>query len=396
MASFIAVMFLDYFDQELSLGALAILLVISGLIMAGTIVLIGWLNRRHDEGEGIVQKNLNLSRWQTNALFASMIMILSISAGYQSGKQELLRMSTSSARLPSALAVFAIAAAGVIYLYNYHNYKPRMQQIRDTEKTGQLNRNRFVFLMEEIREDGRLKGKLQGEIHTGDQVFILRAGRNPVRSKVKKIFFMDRSVRKAADCDVILDVPFPKNGDEAGYEEFTVLSGVMPMARSLQRVTAENPRVSGMLCGVAGRIEDREFISTFIYDALHGNYLVPAKVSDEKEAEADITSPLKGSHDVMFVSVSSASDPEKAVFPVFTDWDALKRYQNVMDDPKTVVLLMTFPQIVQMIRKGYDGMVINPFGPASFFFSLAYIQSITQLQGYREEFLMNEGENHEE
>ncbi len=378
------VLLIDYANQEVELSVVIIILAASFLLMLGSMVLIVFFNRRFDRDKGLVQGKLIRSRWAMTTLLMSMILVMITMSGYRQMSTERSLLSASRIN-PAVIVSIAAVAAIVLYFFNYHRFLPRLSQVERAQKRFSLNRRRFVFLREDELENGLWAGKVSGEMHTGDKVCVIGSDGSRTQSRVRKIQVNGQNRNTAKDEKAVIELGDRKNGMPSSGS-WPAVSGQLPVSTAVPAVTAENPRISAMLSGLSDHYEEADFMSCFVYDVVHGQYLVPAKIQNEAGI-GDITEPIKGSHDVMFLSVSSSRDPEKAVFPLFTDWDALSRYSNVMEDEKSVVLLMSFQQAVEMMHKGYDGMVINPFGPASFFLSDSYVHSITSLEGYREEFI---------
>jgi hypothetical protein len=379
-----SILLIDYSNQEVELSVVIIILVMSFLVMLGTMALIVFCNRRFDIGRGLVQGRLIRSRWAMTTVLMSMILVMITVSGYRSASAE--RSLLSSPKMNPALIVgVAAIAAIVLYFLNYHRFLPRLSQVERAMKRFSLNGRRFVFLREEVLENGLWAGNVSGEMHTGDKVCVIGSDGSRTQTRVRKIQTDGRPCRSVKDAKAVIELGDRKNGMPSSGS-WPAVSGQLPAGTAVPAVTAENPRISAMLSGLSEHYEEADFMSCFVYDVVHGQYLVPAKIQNEG-GSGDITEAIRGSHDVMFLSVSSSRDPDKAVYPLFTDWDALSRYTNVMEDEKSVVLLMSFQQAVEMMHKGYDGMVINPFGPASFFLSDSYVHSITSLEGYREEFI---------
>ena len=379
-----AVLLMDYANQEVEVEVVIILLVLSFLFMLGAMTMINYTNRAFD-GEHKKANRLKPGRWAMNTLFASMIMILIALASYGTVFSSSPLRAAPRARGP--LVLFLALAAVSFYILNYHRLLPRRRQIHRAEKRYSLNGRRFTFLCEEISDDGFWKGKLSGEIHTGDKVLFLDTGGRTNEARVARIYAGGRKTGKASDSEIYLKL---KSKTPAEEIPFSVVSGQRPVGTTTPAVAAENPRITGMLSGLSDHYDDSDFMSCFVYDFVHGHYLVPAKVGEKESVSSDITEAIRGSHDVMFLSVSSSREPDKTVLPIFTDWGTLSRYENVIEDEKSVVLLMSFQQAVEIMHKGYDGMVINPFNPASFYLSENYVHSITALEGYRREFVENQ------
>ena len=382
-----AMLIMDFMHQEISFGAACLVLAFSIIVMLICMVFVIYFNRVFDEGEGVVQKTLFNGRWPMNVLFISLAVTALFIMSYSNQYRTSVLQSTSS--VSPLLFIFAVVFSATLYLRNYHRFIPRSRQIRTARKAYALKSRRFTFTIEQFLDDGSLAGTVEGELHAGDRAFALSGLQDGLGVKVVKIIQNGKKVRKAKNGKAVVRVSIPKNTDFT-WNDYTILSNVKPGHSIYRHIVSENPRVSGMLSTYPAHLDDNRFMSTFVFDFVHGHYLVAAKTDDEGARSGDVTEAMRGSHSVMFQSVSSSREPDKSVFPVFTDWDALSRYQNVMEDEKTVVMIMDFQQATEMQLKGYEGMVINPFGPSSFYLSPEYIQSIKSLEGYQKEFILKE------
>lgn len=375
---------------ELSVPAACVIAGMSvGMMFLCMLVMIK-LNRRFDEGEGIVQKNLFMGRWPMNTLFASLVAAVVFALIYtnETGRTSLL---SSSRNVSPAILTVAILAAGYLYSQNYHRFIPRNRQIvRVLKKNSLAGKRRFTFVVEEILEDGTLRGMASGEVHRGDYAYVYGGLDEKKKVRIAKLYASGRRVRRVSDAEAVICIPEDRNGIAPVYEEHTVLSNVRSISFPYHRAIAENPRISGLLSVYGSHLEDNRFMSALIYEIVHGHYLTAAKCDDPDANSGDITEAMNGSHNVMFQAVSTSRDPDETVFPVFTDWSTLSRYVNVMEDEKSLALIMDFQQASEMLNKGYDGIVINPFGPHPFYLSREYIASIKSLEGYRREFILKE------
>ena len=385
----LAMLAIDFMNGEISPGAAFLVLFFFILIMFGCMCLIIYFNRRFDEGEGIVAKTIFKGRWPMNVLFVSLVMTVLFSMIYINKTQtdSLLR---SPGQTSPALFILALLAAGFLYIRNYHRFIPRNKQIKAAEKILSLNRKRrFTFLAEEFLDDGGIRGTVQGELRANDNAYAHSGSQDSIKVKITRIFAEGKKVSSVTDGKATIYISIPDKAPFTWYD-FTVLSNTAAGHTLHKRIDAENPRISGMLSAYSEYMDDSRFMSTFIYDCVHGNYLVAAKTDETDALSGDVTEAMNGSHSVLFQAVSSSREPDKSVFPVFTDWDALSRYENIMEDEKTVVLIMDFQQASEMLSKGYEGIVINPFGPSSLYLSKEYIRSIKSLEGYRKEFILKE------
>lgn len=381
-----AMLIIDVMHQQISFGAACLLLALSMALMLICMLFVIYFNRVFDEGEGIVQKTVFSGRWPMNVLFVSLAMtvlfIMVYAQEYQSSS--LLR---SPGRVSPLFFILAVVFSGFLYHRNYHRFLPRNRQVAKAEKTYAMKSRKFTFVVEEVLEDGSLLGTVEGEMRVRDSAYVLQGLENEGRMQISRIMYEGRKVRKASDCQAVV---FLSSKNPVPVGQYMVLSNTRPGQSITPRIAAENPRIKGMISSYARHMSDSGFMSTMIYDVVHGHYLVAAKTDDESARSGDVTEAMRGSHSVYFQSVSTSREPDKSVFPVFTDWETLSRYENVMEDEKTVVMIMDFQQASEMLNKGYEGVVINPFGPASFFLSPEYIHTIKNLEGYRKEFILKE------
>lgn len=383
---------IDIINGEISFGAACFLIAFSVLVMCICMFFVIYFNRIFDAGEGLVQKNIFMGRWPMNALFISLVMTVLFVMSYanQSDDRGLL---AARAHYSPVIFLIAVLTAVMLYIRNYHRFKPRNKQVQKAAQTYALNKKRrFTFVIEKYLDDGGIYGTVQGQIRVHDGAYVLNCEDGHSRITVDSIIKDGKNVRYANDGKAVIRVKIPKKKSvpEPVWYDYTVLSNELAGHTIYRRIAAENPRVRAMLGIVADYSGDRQYMSSLIYDIVHGNYLVPAKTDEENARSGDITEAVSGSHSVMFPAVSSSNSPDQSVLPVFTDWDALSRYKNVMEDEKSVILVMDFQQASEMLSKGYEGFVINPFGPAAYFLSREYINSIKSLEGYQREFVMKE------
>ena len=376
---------LDWRNGDVSTEVVCIIMAISILMMSASLYVIIKSNHKFDEKKGYVPKLSFLGRWGMNTVFAGLICaVLTAMITVSEQGSGLLRLSNSASMMRACKIALILAAA--FYVFNYHNMKSRRDQIRKVSKHNSYQKRRYVFLAEEVLSGGRLKGIVRGSLRVNDRVLILSPGQKEVVSRIRSIRVNGKKKMTASDCEAVLYVPYPDEPEHT-FVPYTVITDIVPGHTSDRSINTENPRITGMLEGYASHYSEKDYMSILIYDLVHAHYLVPAKAVKDEDVMADITRAFTRSREVAFMSVSSSNDPEHPVFPVFTDWSGMNRYTNVMEDAKSVSVLMTFQQAVNMLKNGYTGLVVNPFGPVPFYLSEAFIQSVTNLEGYRDEFI---------
>ncbi len=336
-------------------------------------------NRLFDQPEGYRNDTDRFGRWNRSLLFGNllivfMIMLMEVSINQPSWTQ----------KQPWILTALLLAAvfASVIFLSRYGKYAARRKRIRDLKYTlSSCGRRRFRFTVYET--DGqKCRGRVQGKIMTGDQVYVMLPGRKePLAGRIMQIAADGRQVSSTAEGYAEITVECSE-----AISPFTVVSTHYPMHQSAPVIQAENPHLSGILSAYSDHYANDDYIGILNYDICHGEFLVPARIAGGK-ANRDMMDPLNSQTSVVFLSVSTADSPDEACLPVFTDWDALGRYGFVIEEPKSTVLVMDFNRCRQLTEQGYSGIVIDPFGPRPFYLGRDYIQSLISLKGWKEEFM---------
>ncbi|MWN90177.1 hypothetical protein GQ597_05620 [Gilliamella sp. Pra-s65] len=77
------------------------------------------------------------------------------------------------------------------------------------------------------------------------------------------------------------------------------------------------------------------------------------------ESNDDNTITLQQDTVLSFVAISNVENEN--FFPVFTDWDELRKWQNI-EDQQTLVVDLSYYQTLLNDSDGCKGVVINPFG----------------------------------
>ena len=361
--------------------------VILSFAMAGLIVT-AWIamqtaNTVYDEADGYKNNTKRISRWTKNLAFADLLLgfmvIWVLFMVYQGG--------ATFYRGRLLVLWWAVLAAGILYLLHYTRYTKRRSMIRTLKyQTSSCYHRRFQFTVLKA-EGNRLEGYVQGTMMESDQVYAILPGTDqPLAAKVLTLTANNKPTRKAKD--VYARITY--DAGQHQLPQYTVLSSQRPVHQITPMIQAENPRLSGMVCVYTKEFANGDYISLLNYDICHAQYLIPAAFSPDQKKHGDMMEPLPGKAKVSFLSVSSELEPDKPCLPVFTDWDALGRYGYIIEEPDAASLVMDFRKCYELMNQGYTGIVINPFGPRPFYLAKEYLQSLTQLKGFQDEFAAQE------
>ena len=366
-----------------SVPAVTFIMALVILMLYPTIWGINVLNRLYDgRKNGSLRKRVS-HRWAMNAGFVGIIFFSLLMIG-------LIIHDYLNSNLQSYTTLFSIAIcfgvlvySCVMYIKNYFFLKPKHERIKDLKKSGTLNEGRrYTFLVDEVINENEYKGFMSGEMKVGDFVHLLEAGCEPITARIKKIYSTEED-----KTHIVLD----GQDDNKPLGKYGVVSSFSPCAIKERIIHAENPRLVAMIKSYGEYAGDNDYTSALVYDACHSNYIVPALVPSNDDHRGEIMDVMDTNQEYSFLSVTANEMGEDDyIMPIFTDWDALEEYKEVMESESAVSVLLSFPEIVYFMRKHrYSGLALNPFGPKPFFFSQEYVNHITSLEGYKEDFIYN-------
>jgi hypothetical protein len=230
---------------------------------------------------------------------------------------------------------------------------------------------------------GCLYGRISGEIHTGDHVFLLLSDKTVGEATVQKIIKNKKETGKAANAYVTIYVDY-----DGPVEKYMVLTDIRPSHQENGYNLEENPYLLAIVNHFREENGDYEYKSSLVSAIRNAVYLVPAKKGKTGIHASDLTARIQENMDVQFLRVSSSTADAGTALPVFTDWDAFSRYRTVMEMPESVSLSLTYKQCSDLSRSSYQGMVINPFGPHPFYLANEFftqVERIEQLSQEREQ-----------
>lgn len=250
---------------------------------------------------------------------------------------------------------------------------------------------RFTLLVENAKqlseEEGiMIAGNLFGSLQLGDEVFMILP--NHV-VKMSRIDAIEISEGQNADCarDQKVVLQFKEIKDINQVPRYTVITSIRPQNKPSVDTSVENPHLLGLSMDYPRLNKDPRYMNLLIYEICHAYFLVPARVTNNPVKNEDGTSTFKQDTQVHFPGIKDPANAGKSAFTVFTDWMALANWKNLFDEkhpPKAII--MRFADVVN-VSNG-SSVVINPFGPTSILLTADIIKKITQLEGYKEEFLM--------
>ena len=273
------------------------------------------------------------------------------------------------------VATISILVSVAIFDLNYHNLLPRRERINEIIKKSSLayeSTRRGSFLVTEVVDENTVICDVFGKLQKNDKIVSVDYPASFLW--IKQIIVDNKKVKKIDGGKATIKLSALSNVKS----KFEVYANYEPRCEYEKVNVTENPALRTFIEAYEEHKDEEGFASAMLYYICHANYLIPALI-DAKDIKGDLMDTYKDSASFMTVAVSNENAPDKRIFPIFTDWEALKEYNVVIDTEQAITFVISFPRVIQMMREGkYDGVVINPFGPGtSYFMSDEYVMGIT-------------------
>ena len=367
------------FDGDYSTIIILALLVLVILIPISFALMI--VTRLYDGKSKNNYKSISDWRFVMRALLGVLCLFIVVVAALVSEK-------SANEELVIWVATISILVSVAIFDLNYHNLLPRRERINEIIKKSSLayeSTRRGSFLVTEVVDENTVICDVFGKLQKNDQIVSVDYPASFLW--IKQIIVDNKKVKKIDGGKAKIKLSALSNVTS----KFEVYANYEPRCEYEKVNVTENPALRTFIEAYEEHKDEEGFASAMLYYICHANYLIPALI-DAKDIKGDLMDTYKDSASFMTVAVSNENDPDKGVFPIFTDWEALKEYNVVIDTEQAITFVISFPRVIQMMREGkYDGVVINPFGPGtSYFMSDEYVMGITELEGYQRDFIYNE------
>lgn len=241
---------------------------------------------------------------------------------------------------------------------------------------------RFTLLVEDAfqleEENGVVVvGNLHGKIKKGEKIYVLFPNNRMMTSTVEELEVgPGRRVTEAEDDKVAIQIFDVKKKEH--MPPFTIITNIVPNPDAQNGKELENPLLLGMSMEYPKYGQQVAYNNLLIYIMCHTKYVVPASINSD--AAAPGKAPV-----IQFPSLAEPNGSGRYALPVFTDWNALSRWEGLVDAERPVqLLIMSFRDAVE-VCKG-RGIVMNPFGPMVISLSTENIQQIINMENYKKEF----------
>jgi hypothetical protein len=171
---------------------------------------------------------------------------------------------------------------------------------------------------------------------------------------------------------------------------YSVISSMVPQMQPDAEKPVENAYVRGMIAEFEELCAKSEYLNVMVREIVHAHYLIPCTVGEKD--------PERGSM-ISFPSLLSRENEKRFVLPVFTDAGALGRWTSLFQDAPQgrTTTAIGFPDVLKITGggeevkdAGYDGAVINPFGPQSLYLPMSLLNDIFRSPAYQSEYVRGE------
>jgi hypothetical protein len=361
------------------------------------ILAVNYLNRQYDRISGYMGKRRHFGRWSRTLIFAGLVTIL----GWMLVLLIFLMndMHSFNAHRGWIYVIgMAVLAAVWIYAANYRKNKDAGARIHDLMKENVLQKDRrYTILLEKKTETETdrtdVEGMVHGEVHCGDQVYVLYPHQKEQICRIAEIHAGEQKVTKAKDMMAVITL---KDLAKQELPAFTVLSSIHPAQTQLASGVnaAENPYLLGIMMEYVRFNREEGYYDLLFYGICHSQYLAAGTAQSVLKG-GDIMDILPDRTDVGFPSVTPVGGKEQ-ILPIFTDWDALHRWKDMIMAGNSVTIALNFPQLIPLLKDRFTGLVINPFGPKPFALSQELLRTIVSSSSYQNEFVLHKEEKKEQ
>lgn len=225
-------------------------------------------------------------------------------------------------------------------------------------------------------------GYVHGKISLHEQVHILDPQGNVHTATVELIKIEETKPAPSAKNQYIL-LHLKDLAANTAVGRLAVLTDLAPQSVQNSVTVPANPYLTGLLNEYSLLHQDPYYASILLYAVCHAHYMVPVQVSHSPFNVQ--TNNTAKSTDITFLSLK-AEDGSRADFPLFTDMQSFEKWKTAFNEPLPKTVTVKFSHIASLTKENRHGLLINPFGPVSFPMPYDFVQHVTNMEQYRQEF----------
>lgn len=309
------------------------------------------MNSIHDE----ISLKTWKSRYAANTLFFTLILMVMDSLLYL---LETRHFSDSKAVLYEFCYAFAVVMATQMYRRNYPRLFPEKERVRVLSETNvRYHGRRSTMLVMEATKNGRYYdcvGVIDGHFRDFDKLYAYQPDGTVQTVRIRAMF--EKEERENPYTVRIICSHKPP--------VFTVLSNARTGFREFPESFAENPRLAGLVTGFRQNFKDTAYLSALANAFLNAKMIVPARLPGRQGC---ITESMPPNTNVSVPAITRLDKADDKLLPVFTDWEALSRWEAFLEHGDTGTMVVTYDRMMELYEGNYEGIVINPFSPYPLF-----------------------------
>lgn len=228
--------------------------------------------------------------------------------------------------------------------------------------------------------EARLRGLVHGEAHLGETLYIITPTGNVFITTLVLIETQPGTTSQVAKNQLaFLQVSGLSPTDI--IPRFSVATAIRPQQSASSDHLLENGQLLGLLMEYRHFINDRQYHNILNYTISHASFLFATYRKADSEGRM-----LDDSIGLNVEFPTLAMEDGKVFVPIFSDWKTLSLWKDFFEkNPSPHCVACTFQKLLTL-ASGYDGLVINPFGPASLVLDTASIQRLTSSEAYQKDF----------
>lgn len=335
---------------------------ISAICIILLLTIIHVCNRFFDASKTCYVQSVLFDRWCQNTVFISCVTIAISIFTYYKNTYAFSPRNTSFYALIESFALGVIVCAILMYVRSY-----KAKQTREIRIIQCLPKKKtFTILVEEISEENewmRIKGNVFGIIREKDDLFIYAP--NGKLNIVPKFKIYQNGIHKKHVKDEEIEIVFLKKYVLHSLQKYCVASNVLGVVKLKSENHIDSPMMNALLQGYRKHYNDVAFMKQILQTISKSQFLLGANAIDNLHLE--IVETLRQNAKLSFPSIlADASDKPLHLLPVFTDWQAMYQWEALMKSKNAVSMIYPYEEVYNIMKQGFDGIVLNPYGPASF------------------------------
>ena len=251
----------------------------------------------------------------------------------------------------------------------------------EAKKNGKTRR--YCLLVEDFFESTRMQGvmvigNIHGRVRVGDTMYLYQPNQPAKEVCVTGMELGPRDVVETAkDCQVGLCLNLEKVEEVSRY---AVLSSVRPLEGALAERVIENQRLFGLMMEYERLYTNSVYMDALLYELCYAKFVVPLHMKQQQVQRTEDGTPGVGvTAYVEFSALKKSDDDSELVFPAFTDEVATMSWKDAFKEGELKrFATMQLPHLIQYVKNGHTGLVINPFGPVPVCFSKELLDQVEQ------------------